>query len=191
MKIERKDKVVTITFDSDWSAENIVHAMKRHQWVKFSGDGEICNLKEEPTETDLDNILQSTTYNLFSENSKIKHIPDTVNKANDEYNTNSIYIQHIYGYDGDYQRKAKLLLNCGFEVLRSINKPFTYKEFVNGKSVEKTEMRHYEIWWLPYVSFATGELKGKTQKEILKWIWQVISPGNVDISGEKWALSCE
>ena len=190
MKIEQNKNTITITFNDEFSASNLADAMTRKQWVNFKGEGNILKLGEEPVLTDLDHIFNNTTCQNFQPNCELKQVskePDSERNTFDVEHS-AIYIQSISGYSGNYEYKAKLLLGIGFEVLRSIKTPFTYSTYVNGKLEKVTRQQCWEIWYLPGSWSATGELKGKTNKEIVKWVWENIQPGNVECGSDKWAL---
>ena len=88
----------------------------------------------------------------------------------------SIYIQHISGYGGNYEEKKEKLKKHGFSCLRSLR---------------GSDGLYWEIWYLCSKWAFKGHLKENSTKEILDWVITEIKPGQIEISGKKWALSFE
>lgn len=88
----------------------------------------------------------------------------------------AIFVEHIQGYSGDWKGKAEKMEAAGFELLRS-------RRGKDGKI--------WEVWFLPATWFARGPIKGFKHDKIRTWLFQVISPGNVTIAGERWGLAID
>jgi hypothetical protein len=85
-----------------------------------------------------------------------------------------IIVKHLHGYSGKYEEKAALLIECGFECMRS----------------QKSESSQYwEHWYLPGTWCAKGPINGMKVDAIVKWLFRNVSPGNVVIEGDNWGLS--
>jgi len=97
-------------------------------------------------------------------------------KTHDHPNDPSYFVQHITGYGGDYKERKVSMEAVGFECLRS-------RRGKDGK--------YWEIWYLPGVWAATGELEGKAHKEIMAYLCQVVNPGQITVSGERWGLGVD
>jgi len=88
----------------------------------------------------------------------------------------SFYVQHITGYDGDYEKRKKIMEDVGFECLRS-------RRGKDGKI--------WEIWYLAGAWDAKGEMKDKTTDDIIKYLCQHVGPGTITLGGRQWGLSVD
>ena len=86
----------------------------------------------------------------------------------------SIYVQHIAGYRDDYRKSADLMESVGFECLRS-------RRGKDGK--------YWEVWYLPGMWFAKGQLKGKKTEDMIEFLCRKIVPGSFEVDGQVWGLS--
>ncbi len=116
--------------------------------------------------------------------------------------TDSIYVQHINGYDKpeNYEPKARLLKKAGFIRLRSelaldktdVSLVKDGRLVVDGKrqTMADLEPKFWEIWYLPSAIFADCPIKGKTYGQIMDWL-KAIGPGQIESKGQSWGLAID
>jgi len=85
----------------------------------------------------------------------------------------SFFVQHIGGYSGNRKKKAQRMVLAGFSVLRSHR---------------GTDGKCWEIWYLPGDWAAEGEIRNKSERQILNWLRNEIAPGQIELSGGTWGL---
>lgn len=92
--------------------------------------------------------------------------------------SDSVYVQHIEGYDGGtYEERARKMRAAGFIRLRS-------------DTDEKGQ--YWEIWYLPGPWRAEGPLKGaKTAADVSDWLRMEIHPGEIELKPQHWGLSVD
>ena len=92
--------------------------------------------------------------------------------------TDSIYIQHPQGYDGDnrYRETTKKLEEAGFIRLRS---------------EKDKEGKYWEIWYLPGPWAARGRIEGLSHGLIISWVMNHIRPGEIESNGKHYGLSID
>ena len=90
----------------------------------------------------------------------------------------SVFAQHICGYGGNYEERARRLENAGFSCLRS-------RRGKDGK--------YWEIWYLPGLwayEGPTAKKKKKTKKDVINFLAN-IGVCQFAISHEHWGASIE
>lgn len=157
---------VTFKVDSEEEMDAIKAAEMGAKWItvedgKFRSTDKIARVPEPDAKCELH----------FTEGPAILIAPEK-GKPYDP----AIFVEHIQGYSGDWDGKARKMEKAGFELLRS-------RRGKDGKI--------WEVWFLPSTWFADGPIKGFKKAEILSWLFQVISPGNVTVAGEHWGLSID
>lgn len=156
-------------------------ALLGHVWVRLNEQGKLETApahKSPPQEFDkvVDNIWKKGPLEL-----RRSH---PVGKTKE---SRSFFVQSLEGYSDKYygngysfpkfqgkMLKATMMRFNGFQPLRSIRG-------MDGKI--------WEIWYLPGAWAAEGELRGKSEKEILDWLRYEVQPGTIALSGEEWGLS--
>lgn len=90
----------------------------------------------------------------------------------------SFFVQHICGYDARelYEKRATRMRDVGFSKCVS-------EKGADGKC--------WEIWYLCDPVCATGELKGKSAKEILSWLMREITPGQIETDTVHYGLGID
>lgn len=178
-KSGRDGKVSSLSIDSnDEDLTPFGAALRGHVWLRINEKGE---LETSPAHTVPPVVYDEDVDPIWDGKAKtIRLIPP----RRDSYDR-SIYVQSISGYSGKYLYhymnhdkilKATVMYFNGFEPLRS---------------QRGDDGLIWEIWYLPGVWSAKGELKDRDEKYILKWLHEVIRPGTVTFSGESWGLSVE
>jgi len=172
-----KKKVTSITIEAekDEDLAEVEGALISHKWIRQNdqGDLETAPAHRSPPiffDKDIDPIWDGKP-------ATIRRLREPAKGEGGKYSNRAFYVQSIGGYTGNRTEKAQRLILSGFETLRS------RRSLRDGKC--------WEVWYLPGAWAAEGELMGRSEDEIKRWILDVIRPGNVALSGESWGLSIE
>ena len=159
--------------DKDENLKEFQAMLGTHMWIRQNEHGE---LESAPAHLDPPILFDKDIDPIFDGKKASLRQLRTAEKAHrDPYRHRSFYIQSIGGYDGNRGEKAQRLFINGFVPMRS------KRSTKDGKC--------WEIWYLPGAWAAEGELRGKSEDDILAWICGEIGPGNTELTGEAWALS--
>jgi len=169
-----KKRITSITIEAENDKEDLKYfeaALNSHKWIRqnLSGELETAPAHRNPPllfDQDIDPIWDGKP-------AKIRQVRKD-KKKRASFDDRAFYVQHISGYDGNRLEKAPKLILAGFQPLRS------------RRSSKDGQM--WEIWYLCGAWAAKGELEGKTEEQIIDWLIQEIRPGQMELSGQAWAL---
>lgn len=86
----------------------------------------------------------------------------------------AIYVQHLSPFGCD-----QFALELKTERIKSAG-------FVELKSAPDQDEKYWCIWYLPGRWAASGECKGMTVSEIVRWIMRNVGPGQIEAEGKSW-----
>ena len=170
-----KGRVTAITIEAgkEENLEEFETMLGSHKWIRQNEHGELESAPahlDPPIlfDKDIDPIWDGkpATIRQLRKGEKEKYFQDR-----------AFYVQSICGYDGRVWEKAPKLILAGFVPLRS------KRSRKDGKC--------WEIWYLCGAWAAEGVLGGKTEKQILDWLWAEIRPGTIELGGQAGGLAIE
>ncbi len=171
---KNRTTAITVEADKDEDLAEFEAMLGSHKWIRQNEQGE---LESAPAHLDPPILYDKDIDPIFDgQPADIRQLCKAEKAHKDLYRNRSFYVQSIAGYGGNLMEKAQRLFINGFVPMRS------KRSTKDGKC--------WEIWYLPGAWCAEGELRGKSEDEILTWICREIGPGNTELSGEAWALSC-
>lgn len=147
-------------------------------WVRHTkkrGLEKVHAFKEIPELVD-DDISPFFTKVVYFQPGNVKRLDKNLHdEEKDRKRDPSFFVQSIYGYSDNYEKKAKMLEEVGFECLRS-------RRGKDGK--------YWEIWYLPGIWRLKGELKGKKTEDVIRFLCS-LGVGSFETSGRHWGLSAD
>ena len=147
-----------------------------HNWVRINEQGvlEVCSAHDAPPRVPDPPIDECWKYaRADQENLVLRHAPDELRQVND---SPAFYVWHIAGYSGNYEVRAKRLLEAGFVPMRS----------PRGR-----DGKIWEAWYLPGAWAGEGPIEGKSWQDVESWVLHEIRPGNLVLTGRAWGLGVD
>lgn len=170
---KNRTTAITIEANKEENLEEFEAMLGSHKWIRQNEYGE---LETAPAHRNPPILYDKMIDHIWDgKPAKIRQLREAEEKHKEVFRDRSFYVQHIAGYSGGFSEKAQRMYINGFVPLRS------KRSTKDGKC--------WEIWYLPGAWAAEGELRGKTEEQILSWLCEEIGPGNTELSGEAWVLS--
>lgn len=171
-------KDILLHTDSEFSASHTMNALTTGQWVRVVKGGiQIADIGPDPKMSDHERLIAGAVAPCFT-------IPDGVKTSvvqrmpPKDGEPDNCYVQHIGAGipNRNYERLYNMMVSVGFILLRS---------------PKSAEGEHWEIWYLPGLWALNEPLKGADRRKLVAWLFDNVAPGNVEFTGEAWALSWE